>query len=108
MGRAHTKRCNWKTARWNILNGFLLFVLVSGTIGLAYYAFGRGAGVSKVSNLGGRVNASDSRAFQKKIPLSGTCSFCHKKVVMPFRCSYCKKVFCEEHRLPEEHDCDGL
>jgi len=27
---------------------------------------------------------------------------------MPFRCKFCEDVFCSEHRLPENHDCEGL
>lgn len=26
---------------------------------------------------------------------------------MPYRCSYCSEVHCDEHRLPEAHDCAG-
>lgn len=26
---------------------------------------------------------------------------------MPYRCSYCSEVHCDEHRLPESHDCSG-
>lgn len=35
------------------------------------------------------------------------CSKCGKKS-MSFTCRYCGKKFCSEHRLPENHDCDGL
>ncbi|GAD51746.1 rhomboid family serine protease [Halarchaeum acidiphilum MH1-52-1] len=27
---------------------------------------------------------------------------------MPYRCRFCGGTFCEEHRLPESHDCPGL
>lgn len=27
---------------------------------------------------------------------------------MPFRCKFCEDVFCSTHRLPENHDCEGL
>jgi len=39
-----------------------------------------------------------------------TCSFCGKEIkgIHFFKCSYCGQVFCPEHRLPEEHNCDGL
>lgn len=37
-----------------------------------------------------------------------TCSLCGREVVLPFRCSYCGRSFCEFHRLPEGHDCEGL
>lgn len=35
------------------------------------------------------------------------CSECGKKT-MSFTCHYCGEKFCSEHRLPENHDCDGL
>ncbi len=28
--------------------------------------------------------------------------------MLPFTCSYCGRSFCEFHRLPESHDCEGL
>lgn len=37
----------------------------------------------------------------------GECSECGEKA-MTFTCRYCKKKFCSEHRLPENHDCEGL
>lgn len=37
------------------------------------------------------------------------CSFenCGKEIndAIPFKCSYCGKIFCREHRLPENHQC---
>ena len=35
------------------------------------------------------------------------CDKCSVETYMPFRCSYCGGYFCEEHRLPEFHDCKG-
>lgn len=35
------------------------------------------------------------------------CSECGKQT-MSFTCHYCGEKFCAEHRLPENHDCDGL
>ncbi len=44
----------------------------------------------------------------EKSPISGRCQVCGKKVTLPFRCSYCGGLFCEEHRLPENHNCPGF
>lgn len=33
------------------------------------------------------------------------CQFCGKEEVLPFKCQYCKGLFCAEHRLPENHAC---
>lgn len=35
------------------------------------------------------------------------CSECGKQS-MSFTCRYCGEKYCSEHRLPENHDCDGL
>ncbi|MFB6207786.1 MAG: rhomboid family intramembrane serine protease [Candidatus Nanohaloarchaea archaeon] len=35
------------------------------------------------------------------------CSYCGK-ASMSFTCRYCGEKFCAEHRLPENHDCEGL
>jgi membrane associated rhomboid family serine protease len=35
------------------------------------------------------------------------CSECGKQT-MSFTCRYCGKKFCAEHRLPENHNCEGL
>jgi len=40
---------------------------------------------------------------------ANTCYFCGKKLTMtpmPFECSYCGKIFCPNHRLPESHHCE--
>lgn len=36
------------------------------------------------------------------------CYICGKQELLPFTCSYCQRVFCSRHRLPENHDCPGL
>ena len=35
------------------------------------------------------------------------CDKCGVETYMPFRCNYCSGYFCEQHRLPEFHDCKG-
>jgi hypothetical protein len=35
------------------------------------------------------------------------CEACGKDVLMPFECNFCGGYFCDEHRLPENHDCKG-
>jgi len=35
------------------------------------------------------------------------CGKCGKEAVFPFTCAYCGKHFCDEHRLPESHDCSN-
>ncbi len=36
------------------------------------------------------------------------CDVCGEEVTLPYKCRYCGGNFCAEHRLPENHDCDGL
>lgn len=36
------------------------------------------------------------------------CDYCGREVYLPFRCPYCGGKFCEEHRLPENHNCPSL
>ncbi|MBU0962567.1 MAG: hypothetical protein KKD48_01540 [Nanoarchaeota archaeon] len=37
------------------------------------------------------------------------CSYCKRKIInLPFRCKFCGDYFCSCHRLPEDHNCDGL
>lgn len=33
------------------------------------------------------------------------CGICGLREEMPFRCRYCKGIFCSEHRLPPNHGC---
>ncbi|GAA0292409.1 rhomboid family intramembrane serine protease [Halarchaeum salinum] len=37
-----------------------------------------------------------------------TCDRCGKQVGMPYRCRFCGGTYCEDHRLPENHECPGL
>jgi Zn-dependent protease len=36
------------------------------------------------------------------------CQYCGKNVDFPFRCSFCGMYHCDEHRLPENHNCPEL
>lgn len=33
------------------------------------------------------------------------CGICGRREEMPFKCRYCKALFCSEHRLPPNHNC---
>ncbi len=33
------------------------------------------------------------------------CEKCGVEVDLPFRCNYCERYYCPDHRLPESHDC---
>jgi len=33
------------------------------------------------------------------------CDFCGKEITLPFKCPFCTGRFCDEHRLPENHEC---
>ncbi|MEA1984832.1 MAG: rhomboid family intramembrane serine protease [Euryarchaeota archaeon] len=40
--------------------------------------------------------------------MDDNCWICGKRESMMYRCRYCGKTFCSEHRLPERHACEGL
>ncbi len=38
--------------------------------------------------------------------IKNQCSYCKKSIsILPFKCKRCGDIFCEEHRLPEAHEC---
>jgi AN1-like Zinc finger len=37
-----------------------------------------------------------------------SCAVCGKPLSMVYRCKSCDKIFCINHRLPEEHNCENL
>ncbi|MFX0207219.1 MAG: AN1-type zinc finger domain-containing protein [Candidatus Hodarchaeota archaeon] len=47
---------------------------------------------------------------QSRSPIrsSKACAICGKEQLLPFKCSYCGRPFCANHRLPENHNCDAL
>ncbi|MBS7605344.1 MAG: AN1-type zinc finger domain-containing protein [Candidatus Bathyarchaeia archaeon] len=36
------------------------------------------------------------------------CEYCNSDVDLPFRCPFCGRLFCVEHRLPESHACPSF
>ncbi len=47
----------------------------------------------------------------KKVKTMVGCSYkeCKESIsYLPFKCKYCGRTFCTKHRLPENHDCDGI
>jgi hypothetical protein len=40
--------------------------------------------------------------------LDKKCWICGREEHLPFKCRFCGKVFCSQHRLPEQHACVGL
>jgi len=36
------------------------------------------------------------------------CIICGKTELIPFKCNYCKNIYCGDHRLPENHNCSEL
>lgn len=36
------------------------------------------------------------------------CDICGKEITLPYVCKYCGGTFCSKHRLPENHNCDGI
>jgi len=38
---------------------------------------------------------------------SSFCNYCLKQTSLPYRCYRCNGWYCENHRLPEKHNCPG-
>jgi hypothetical protein len=38
----------------------------------------------------------------------GICTYCGAQESLPFKCKFCGDIFCSDHHLPENHDCQGL
>jgi len=36
---------------------------------------------------------------------SSHCNYCLKPTPLPYQCSRCEEWYCQDHRLPEEHNC---
>jgi hypothetical protein len=56
-----------------------------------------------------RPETRTDSAERKKAPPICEYSGCNKKlaIVSRFHCKYCQNWFCEVHRLPEKHKCEG-
>ena len=40
--------------------------------------------------------------------MTNECWICGKQEPMPYKCRYCGKTYCSDHRLPEQHGCAGF
>jgi len=40
--------------------------------------------------------------------LTNECWICGKQEPIPYKCRYCGKTFCADHRLPEQHACEAF
>lgn len=40
--------------------------------------------------------------------MTNECWICGKQEAMPYKCRYCGKTYCSDHRLPEQHGCTGF
>lgn len=49
-----------------------------------------------------------TREARTQAPVRGACALCEKHVTMPFKCKFCGGLYCDEHRMPESHNCTGL
>ncbi len=49
-----------------------------------------------------------AREARAPAPVKGACTLCEKHVTMPFKCKFCGSLYCDEHRMPESHNCAGL
>lgn len=40
--------------------------------------------------------------------MAKNCRYCNRKILNEFMCKFCGNEFCNEHSLPENHNCKGL
>ncbi|MDD1687096.1 AN1-type zinc finger protein [Methanoregula sp.] len=45
---------------------------------------------------------------KKEYPLYETCAVCGERVYLPFFCEYCRRYYCDRHRLPFDHECKNI
>ncbi len=38
---------------------------------------------------------------------SSHCNYCLQPTPLPYQCTRCEEWYCQDHRLPEEHNCPG-
>jgi Zn-dependent protease len=48
-------------------------------------------------------NNNENFSVERRLDMK--CRLCSEEVALPFKCPYCKGLYCSEHRLPENHDC---
>ena len=53
-----------------------------------------------------RSRTLNARASNEK--MMSRCDHCGKEVALPFICQHCGGRFCEEHRLPPNHNCVNI
>lgn len=44
----------------------------------------------------------------EKNSLYAKCAYCDRVVYLPYKCNYCGQYFCDEHRLPFNHNCPEI
>ena len=54
------------------------------------------------------VQYFSEKTTSAKEPIHARCAYCGKMVYLPYKCNYCGQYFCDDHRLPFNHDCPGL
>ncbi len=87
----------------------LIAVLIAGVAAVFVWAFHeKQQAAPQVAIVHERAARRAEEKGRKPAPITGVCSVCGKKETLPFRCKYCDQLFCREHRLPEDHKCDGV
>ena len=109
------------------LQALLLLGIGIAAGGIAYYHYLRKASAKTSLKMAAeelipvQLPASEKASFEKikpaesrtagaklKTPIKAVCNSCKKAAMLPFRCKFCAKLFCGDHRLPENHECEAL
>jgi len=88
---------------------FWIGVLIAGVITVFVWVFyERQSSVPHAALVRERTVKRAEEKGRKPAPIIGVCAVCGTQETLPFRCKYCGQLFCKNHRLPEDHTCDGV
>lgn len=88
-----------------MLSNLIIIVLVIVAVVIAVVVLLRRDPYALPDKIEARVTTESSKETR---PLYGTCAYCGKRVYLPYKCTYCGKLFCDDHRLPFHHNCSGM
>lgn len=97
------------SASWaSIMSALTVALFLLGVLALAWFAFKRGPNGFSFPEISIKASEVPKKPKKPATPIIGKCSACGKEVTLPFKCKYCGQLFCDEHRLPENHSCKNI
>jgi HEAT repeat protein len=94
------------------VNDAIRIIKINRINGIGVTKNGKPCGIITKSDIKKRYHpkAFDTRDFpEEKKKKMTQCDYCNQKISgMPFTCRRCGGIFCDDHRLPESHNCSGV